>query len=73
MATFVAMTNRVVRQININGRWYNAASNTAFQASAKRGVSGQREIALMPEMPHAGEYHRQPGRIRRDDHLGIAD
>ena len=27
----------------------------------------------VPEMPHPGKHHRQPGRIRRRDHLRIAD
>ena len=36
-------------------------------------VTRAKSVASMPEMPHAGEHHREPGLVRRRDHVLVVD
>src|SRR3546814_10349316 len=57
--------------------WSGARPLYAVRAGRSRDISpspeGEGATLSVPEMPHAGKHHRQPGVVRRRDHLVVAD
>src|SRR3546814_11785188 len=56
--------------------WSGARPLYAVRAGRSRDISpspeGEGATLSVPEMPHAGNHPRQPGVVRRRDHLVVA-